>query len=283
MKLIGAVTNGSGVVNEDGFGFAELGGEISAAWVFDGVTGINAQPVLNVPSEPAWFVAMAEKHLRDVVQGSGDVLDVLQALVPRLEEEWAKATRGLAVPSDYDLPAACLTLAKWVDGRWQGLRLGDSYVLSLDGQWTNHAFPPSNLPDLEAELKQATAIRRAQGIFDMKSLLEAFRPRLQANRRNRNTAGSYSILVPDRSSLAIPQVIELGHPAAILLCSDGFYRAVDIYGLYDDASLAAACQKPGGVHQVLAAIRATEAADPTCHRFPRFKPADDVTAVFLAN
>jgi hypothetical protein len=36
------------------------------------------------------------------------------------------------------------------------------------------------------------------------------------------------------------------------------------------------------VQQVLADLRAAEAGDPDCLRFPRFKPADDATAVMLS-
>jgi Protein phosphatase 2C len=281
LKLIGSITNGSGQHNEDGFGFVEQGGAITAAWVFDGVTGINAASVLDVPSEPAWFVEKAQKHLRDVVEGPGDVVEVLRALVSRLEEEWAMAVQDRNVPVGFDLPAACLTLVKWVDGRWQALRLGDSYVLSNAGALMNHPFPPSDLTDLESELKIATTARRSAGMFDMKTLRDEFRPRLLANRRNRNAPGSYSILVPDQTSLNMPQVIEIGRPSEMLLCTDGFYRAVDIYGLLDDVELMTACTRVGGVDAVLAAIRKTEAEDPTCEQYIRFKPADDATAVCL--
>lgn len=41
MKLQGAITEGSGAVNEDGWGFLGSTDDVTAAWVFDGVTGIN--------------------------------------------------------------------------------------------------------------------------------------------------------------------------------------------------------------------------------------------------
>jgi hypothetical protein len=68
-----------------------------------------------------------------------------------------------------------------------------------------------------------------------------------------------------------------------LLCTDGFYRAVDTYGVVDEAGLVAACRQQHGMDGVLSAIRAAEAADPECEKFPRFKPADDASAVGLVN
>jgi hypothetical protein len=282
VKLVGAVSQGSGAHNEDGFGFVEQGGRVTAAWVFDGVTSVNAEPLLAVASEPQWFVTRAERHMQEAAQGEGDVLQILHELTRRLMRDWAKATGGIDIPAGYDLPAACLTLVKRVNGRWQGLRLGDSYILSMETSLTNHPFPPSDLPDLEADLIEAAANRRSQGVFDMNALRREFRPRMLRNRGNRNASGSYSILVPDQSALNMPQIIDLGTPTEILLCTDGFYRAVDTYGLFEDANLFSACKSPGGIESVVTQIRAIESTDPTCEHFPRFKPADDVTALMLA-
>ncbi len=55
------------------------------------------------------------------------------------------------MPAGYDLPAACLTLAKRVAGQWQVLRLGDSTVISRGRGVQRLAFPPNDLPDLETE------------------------------------------------------------------------------------------------------------------------------------
>ena len=59
MRLIGAVTQGSGAVNEDGFGFLGTPHDVSAAWVFDGVTGINARNHLGDGTDARWLVARA--------------------------------------------------------------------------------------------------------------------------------------------------------------------------------------------------------------------------------
>jgi hypothetical protein len=76
-------------------------------------------------------------------------------------------------------------------------------------------------------------------------------------------------------------MFELGWPESILLCTDGFYRAVDVYGIFDDAQLIPACLEPGGVERVLRSIRAVEAEDPDCTKHMRFKPADDASAIIL--
>jgi hypothetical protein len=66
----------------------------------------------------------------------------------------------------------------------------------------------------------------------------------------------------------------------MLLCTDGYYRAVDTYGLMDDVRLMDA--SAASVSDVLKLVRSTEASDPDARSYPRFKPADDATAVMLA-
>ena len=205
---------------------------------------------------------------------------ILSDLVAGLIADWAGAAAGLALPDDYDRPAACLVLAKRHADGWRALRLGDSCLLAqYDSGARVVAASPNNSFDkwLSCEAKK----RRAAGLLDIKELLAEFRPRLVAARRKRNQPGGYSILEADPAALRMPECLDLGHPRALLLCTDGFYRAVDHYGLHSDESLIAAGSAERGVEGVLTALRAVEADDPACEKHLRFKPADDATAVML--
>jgi hypothetical protein len=106
-----------------------------------------------------------------------------------------------------------------------------------------------------------------------------FAPQLKAGRAKRNRPDGYAILEASRDALAMPDIIDLGTPAEMLLCTDGYYRAVDHYALHDDAGLMTA--SAADVAGVLSRLRQEESSDPQCLRFPRFKPADDATAVML--
>jgi hypothetical protein len=90
-----------------------------------------------------------------------------------------------------------------------------------------------------------------------------------------------SPLLANRPILARYDAVWGGRQPPHLLCTDGYYRAVDSYGLHDETGLLAA--SAAGVEQVLAGIRDTEESDPLCTRYPRFKPSDDATAVMLAS
>ncbi len=252
-----------------------------AAWVFDGVTGINSGHQLPAPTDAFWLVQRAQRHMLEIASLDLALADILAVLVDRLMADWSGAMHHLTLPQDYDPPAACLLLAKKYDDGWRALRLGDSILVS-DGEGAKlHPSPPSDLQGLEEKLRQEARRRRAAGQLDFKSLLAEFKPLLVANRKRRNTPGNYSILVADRSALRMPEVIHLGHPSSILLCTDGYFRAVDHYGQYQVDSLLAASARPGGVQSVLKSIRAVEQADPDCRQHLRFKPADDVSAICL--
>lgn len=281
MKLAGIVSQGSGACNEDAAGHISRNGEVIAAWVFDGVTGINDRNYLPAPTDAAWLVDRAGAHLQELAGQDMALPALLERLVARLEEDWKEAAATLDLPDGYDIPAACLVLVKKFDDGWHALRLGDSMLLVEEDRVRLIPPPDSDLNALETFLRDEARRRRAHGLSDFKALLREFHPRLMASRRARNTASNHSILVADRSTLNCPEYIRLGQPASVLLCTDGFYRAVDIYSLLDDAGLMSACREAGGVAHVLQRLRTTEASDPDCERYLRFKPADDASAVML--
>lgn len=281
MRLSGAVSQGSGAVNEDGWGFIGTEADVAAAWIFDGVTGINGRNYLPGGSDAAWLVARAHEHLLTLAAADAPLTAIVARLVVALIDDWKKASAGLSLPATYDPPAACLILAKRYGSTWQALRLGDSCLLAraADGRHRILAASPNNVLDhwLSTEARQ----RRAAGVLDVRALLTEFRPQLLASRKSRNTPGSYGILEANLAAAEHAEYLDLGEPQDILLCTDGYYRAVDHYDMHSDETLIEASSGAYGVDHVLADVRAVEAGDPTCDKYLRFKPADDATAVML--
>ncbi len=281
MRLAGSVSAGSGAYNEDAAGHVMRDGRVIAAWVFDGVTGINGRNYLPAVTDAAWLVERAGEHLQSLAGQDIALPELLARLVDKLQDDWRAVSHGLTLPEGYDIPAACLAFVKEYADGWQAFRLGDSMLLVEDETVRLVPPPDSDLHSLEMYLREEARRRRAHGLSDFQALLKEFHPRLMESRRARNTAQNHSILVADRNSLNCPEFMALGRPQSLLLCTDGFYRAVDNYSLMDNAGLVAACKPTGGVHKVLHDIRRTEASDPNCERFLRFKPADDASAVML--
>jgi hypothetical protein len=280
VRLVGAITHGSGAVNEDGFGFTGSADDVSAAWIFDGVTGINAKNHLGAGTDAQWLVSRAHERLLSLAAEHLPMSVILERLVQGLIADWDIATKDLDLPRDYDPPASCLILVKRYGTEWQGLRLGDSCLLARERNGGSHIFAASPNNAFDHWLTREARKRRDAGVLDIKALLAEFAPELRAGRARRNRPDGYSILECSRDALAMPEYIPLGTSAEILLCTDGYYRAVDTYGLFDDAGLLSA--SAAGVDRLLGDIRSVEAADPHCTRHPRFKPADDATALLLS-
>ena len=281
MKLVGAVTQGSGAINEDGWGYLGSADDVSAAWIFDGVTGINGQNVLDGGTDAAWLVAKANNHLRMLASLDLPLREILLKLVQALIIDFREAVNGLDIPEDYDPPATCLVLLKRYGTAWHALRLGDSCLLARgsDGAHISVAASPNNAFD--HWLSTEALKRRDAGMLDVKELLAEFRPQLMQGRKLRNSLGGYGILEASLSAVKFAEYFDLGTPGEILLCTDGYYRAVDYYALHSEKSLLDASLAPGGVDSVLNRIRAVEASDPACEKYLRFKPADDATAVAI--
>jgi hypothetical protein len=280
VKLVGALTQGSGVVNEDGFGLVGTPEDVSAAWIFDGVTGINRRNHLGGESDAQWLVCRAHERLIELARRDVPLQTLLSELVEGLIADWNAATAERDLPQDYDPPAACLIVAKRYHDGWKALRLGDSCLLARGADNSTRIFAASPNNVFDHWLAREAARRRSDGVQDTKALLAEFAPQLRQGRAKRNRPDGYSILECSRDSLAMPDLIDLGWPADMLLCTDGYYRAVDHYGLFDDAGLLDASRT--SVEQVMSALCAVEADDPDCRQYPRFKPADDATAVMLS-
>jgi hypothetical protein len=281
MRLVGAVTEGSGAVNEDAFGCAGDPARIGAAWVFDGVTGINSQQYLPRGNDAAWLVSVAQDYLLAHAALQVTLEELVSRLVTRLVAAWNEVSPGLLLPAHYDPPAACLVLVKRYGESWRGVRLGDSCLLAREAGGEHRIFAASPNNSFDHWLASEAKRRRDAGVLDIEALLAEFRPELLAARKKRNQPDGYSILEADRRALDFAEYIELQSPESLLLCTDGFYRAVDHYGLYENGTLLEACLLEGGCERVLKQVREAEAADPLCLRYLRFKPADDATAVAL--
>jgi hypothetical protein len=282
MKLRGLITQGSGAVNEDNAGVIETNGAVTAAWVLDGVTGINSYNCFKDTTDAAWFVSRVQHHLQSLAAKDETLFNILSELVEALTADWNGEADKHDLPHDFDIPASCLILAKKYLTGWQALRLGDSLLLAEHEGVKCYSPPPSDLDGLEATLRKQAAKLRKAGTEDFKDLLPKFHDIHLASRQQRNTKQNHSILVPNRSSLNIPEIIDLGQPKSLLLCTDGFYRAVDVYHAMTDADLLVNALKSNGVDSIVSRIRDIERTDPHCEIFSRFKPADDASAVALS-
>lgn len=282
--LHSAVTAPGSKTNEDAYGTWPDARAPQAAWVLDGVTGINDRALLPGPTDAAWFVTQAQEVLPALLAAVGDqpapdlIAQLSDALATRQEAAWL-STDGAA---GHETPAASFVLCRQLGAAIEIARLGDCLVLLewMDGHVQLLDDPA--LAAIEADLKARILHLRAQGIADPAATLRAMMPVLRDIRRRRNVAGGYGVLTADRCCLDLLQVDRFpgSDLRSILLVSDGYYRLVDVYGAMPEAELLRRTLK-SGAEKMLAELRAIETADPLGALHPRLKMADDATALLL--
>lgn len=279
-----AATQPGSKVNEDGYGSWPAAAS-RAAWVLDGVTGINDRALLPGPSDAAWFVAQVQEALPILLSASPDMpaADLVGALVRELERRQSAAWLDARGADGRETPAASFALVRLIGADIEILRLGDCLVLveAADGAVTVLDYPV--LAAIEAETRAALLSLRATGIADPKQAFAAMLPRLRAERQRRNLPDGYGVLAGEQSCVPMLHVDRMpAHDVRrILLASDGYYRLVDHYNAASDADLV---RRTGelGADALITQLRAIEAADPMATQYPRLKIADDATALLIA-
>jgi hypothetical protein len=279
-----AATQPGAKVNEDGYGSwpAETP---RAAWVLDGVTGINDRALLPGPSDAAWFVAQVQEALPALLSGAPDrpAADLIGALADELERRQSAAWLDERGADGRETPAASFALVRVIGNDIEILRLGDCLVLieGTDGAVTVLDHPV--LAAIEAETRSALLALRATGFTDPKQAFAAMLPRLRAERLRRNLPDGYGVLAAEQSCVLMVHVDRMpAHDVRrILLASDGYYRLVDHYNAASDAELVRRTAALGA-DALLTQLRAIEAADPLATTYPRLKIADDATALLIA-
>ncbi len=276
LRLTGLVCDGAGLVNEDRAGYLGDAESVHAAWVLDGVTGINRENLYPGGSDAAWLVTEVDRALQDLVKEPVPLPVILTSLVDHLVASASRET-----PPDFDPPACCLLLVRYHEGRWDAARLGDASLLVQEANGAFFQYTEFPLQWLDRELKVKASAHRLRNMTE-EQIIDEFRPMLRASRQQRNQPGGYGILEADPRCLDFVQYIAMEEPASILLATDGFFRLVDTYHVYDEEGLlqAAAAQGP---ETLLTKMRAIEKSDDRCLKYPRFKPHDDAAALCLAS
>jgi len=282
--LLSAVTAPGSKVNEDAYGLWPVPNSAQAAWVLDGVTGINDRVLLPGPSDAAWFVGQVQEALPALLSEQPDrpIADLVGALVRELERRQSTSWLGTHGADGRETPAASFALLRSMGEELEIARLGDCLVLveRKDGSVITLEHPV--LEAMEAKTRAAILEFRAGGISDPAEVLRRMTPTLRVQRASRNRPDSYGVLAAEQACVAMLHVdrLPLNGTNRVLLASDGYYRLVDHYSMVTDADLVRRTAEQGA-GRLLAELRAIEAGDPTGAAYPRLKMSDDATALLL--
>ncbi|MFZ6747061.1 protein phosphatase 2C domain-containing protein [Undibacterium sp. JH2W] len=247
--------------------------------VFDGASSVAEQAYLGVDSgDAAWFVQQLAAALQQVSTPAMSQPDSVELALQTLHAHHQDLLQAAAIPA-YAWPIAALSwLRVQAGGAHASLyALGDCKTFLLDAQDKVHDLDPYDNPQ-EGILKTAIEKLKQEGL-DEQARWARLLPMLRERRVAQNMSARPSILClhPQGRFAAREYDIQLTAGDRLLLMTDGFYRLVDSYQLYEDESLMQACANRG-LAAMMQELRAYEAGAASGMAV---KKADDATIAIL--
>jgi hypothetical protein len=267
--LGGGVKKGAG---DDRYVFDEAAGWVC---VIDGSTDVGPVRIFaKGDSDAARFAELfAAELLAAPSTADESPQSYIARLTPRLRaavEKEAKIPLKDAPLASY--PTAAATWLRVKGGRIEGATLGDTIAIIRDPSGKVTVFGESSKPaEEQSRAKQVLALTPDQRM-----------KWLQDTRAIHNTEKGYWIfgVQPEAAAHAVCQLADAPPGTRVLAMTDGFYRLVSPYGIYDDAGLVEAVIAKG-LGPLMQELRALEANPADDAKIGRFKTSDDATALLI--
>ncbi|MBB6133159.1 hypothetical protein HD842_001270 [Massilia aurea] len=220
--------------------------DVSDIIVIDGGSSVAERDYIDeVRGDVAWFVHAFTDSLQKILIPGRDQPDCVRMASADVRAQFMHLTDGRDVPV-HAWPIAAMTwlrISHHDEAAHATLYcLGDCKTLLYTTSGPCIDLDPFVNPQ-EAVLQDVIAKLTADGIADPASRREQMLPMLRARRESQNLAPAPGVLCldPNGPFHARLHSVELTHDASVLVMTDGFYRLVDLYGLYTNATLVEAC------------------------------------------
>lgn len=236
-------------------------------WVIDGATDLGEPGLLGDRGGAAWLAAEAHSCLS---RASGSLTEICDTMFDGVANAYSTAQRREPI-ADWEIPCAAFAIVA-INGESLACAFAsDCAVLHRTEAGVSFLTPP---PSRETERAEAAAL--GKGATATRS------PAVLANRRAARSTHQKVLSVDPIISRKVTHI--LNAPVArgddVLLMSDGFAALIETYGLYEPASLFSSVIKRG-LSALADELRIIEREDSSCVRFPRFKPSDDASAIWV--
>ncbi len=220
----------------------------------------------------AWYAAEADAAL--AVAEDVPLVDMIASLIERLRVRF-DAARTRDPLGLWELPSASLIVARVADEALEVAWLGDCAGLLRGATGIGRLGEPPRVKDKESALVASTGGHGQGGVRTRTApVLSALR-----KARDRSTVRIFGEGAPGPDNVRTTRI-----PCApgddILLMTDGFSALMDAYAAVDAAGMMARLAVDG-LLPLAGELRAIEAEDAACTRYPRFKKSDDATAIWV--
>ena len=277
------VPSGSGT-GDDRYGFDEGAGTV---WVIDGATDVGTRrlfpgigeaddaPNFGWESDAAWYADRLSGQFLKPPQSHENAKTYLGSVIADMDR---LARREAVIPIDeqprHNLPSAGGIWMRRQDDRLEFAGLGDCVAIVRTGGHTQY-------------IGQLDLIR-AEHALNRKQLAEpAGKAGGYANARKTrdrmNTDGAHWVfsLHPEAALHADVTQIKMRGETRVLLMSDGFFRLIEPYGLYDINTLMDRALEGDALPDLTVQLRAAEQNPEDDVRMGRLKTSDDACAVLV--
>ncbi len=254
----------SSTPNDDRVGCADR-----HTWVIDGATDLGEPGLLGDRGGAAWLASEAHSCLS---RASGSLDEICNMMFDGVANAYLTA-RCREPIADWEIPCAAFALVAINGDSLDCAFASDCVVLHRGLAGVSFLTAP---PNREVERAEAATLGAGATATATRT------PIVLENRRVSRSKPRTVLSVDSSRSRRATQI--LNSPVArgddVLLMSDGFAALIETYGLYEPAELFDNMLKKG--LSVLAdELRTIEREDASCIRFPRFKPSDDASAIWV--
>ncbi|MGR3434335.1 MAG: hypothetical protein ACU0CO_05525 [Shimia sp.] len=238
------------------------------AWVIDGATDIGPPGLMGAQGGAAWLAAEADAAFAAATAPDLPAIcaEVFAALGAAFDGH-----RTRPVAAAWEVPKAAFAAIRLTQGRLEAAWAADCPVLHVSGDGVRWA---TGTPDTSGEAMAAAALGAGAGPIEG-AILD--------DRRAHRARPDHAALSPDAAASTAAtrhDAVPVAPGDEVLLMSDGFASLVTDYGAHTPESLVQALHA-GGLLPLFQELREIERGDAECRRFPRFKPSDDATALWL--
>lgn len=277
------VPSGSGT-GDDRYGFDEVQG---TAWVIDGATDVGTRrlfpdigeqadaPNFGWESDAAWYADHLSERFLKPPQPHQSARAYLEDVIADMER---RARREAVVPINdqprHNLPSAGGIWMRRQEDKLEFATLGDCVAIAHTG---GHAQFIGQLDLIRAE----HALNRKQLAEPAGKAGGYANAREARNRMNADGAHFVFSLHPEAAAHADVTQIRMHGETRVLLMSDGFFRLVEPYGLFDIDTLMDRALEDDALPELMAQLRAAEQNPEDDVRMGRLKTLDDACAVLV--
>jgi hypothetical protein len=229
-----------------------------------------------------WFVQQIGQYLRKNSLRADDPKSLFRQAINFIYEIYfARVSHGKRMPlSEYPLAAISWIRIEQEDGGTviEYLRLGDCplFVLSKDGLML---LELSNTSTAEHIVRgKAQAASRDVSNRDTRELSKY----LKSRREQQHTDPSSGVFAVNPASVEYAASGSLRPEGNfnIVMCTDGLFRLVDLFGYYSTKDFCASCEK-AGFKSLMQELRKLENAPTSLLQYPRLKRHDDASGMLI--